>query len=254
MARLKLKTTIFILISGFLVACGNNGSLSSSQLSSTTGDDNSSSGISTPDPTPTPSPSPSPTVTPTPTTSPTPGALAVAPIWEAAKTDGKLWTAHVMTQLEVLGDDLLDVIPADGTTFCPKYNTLTRDQRKNFWVYLLSQMTKYESSFNTNLNYTENFNDSSGNNVISAGLLQLSVESGNAYGCGLKSTSDLHDPYKNLSCGIRILNRWMGKDARIAGQVSGSWKGGARYWAVLRSTNAPYAKIVAATKAISICK
>lgn len=252
MARLNIKNTLFILISGFLVAaCGNNGSLSSSQLSSTTGD-NSSSGIQTPDPTPTPSPSPSPTVSPSPT--PDAETLAVAPIWEAAKTDGKKWTAHVMTQLDVLGDDLLDVIPADGTTFCPKYNSLTRAQRKNFWVYLMSQMTKYESSFNTNLKYTEDFDDSNGNPVISAGLLQISIESGNAYGCAFKSTSDLLDPYQNLSCGIRILNRWMGKDARIAGKVSGSWKGGARYWAVLRSTNSPYANIVAATKAISICK
>ncbi|WP_413587343.1 hypothetical protein [Bdellovibrio sp. HCB274] len=250
MARFNLKTILFILISGFLVtACGNNSSLRSSQLSSTTGD-NSSAGIETPDPSPTPSPTPS--VEPSP--SPSPGGLAVAPIWEAAKTDGKLWTAHVMTQLEVLGEDLLDVIPADGTTFCPKYNSLTREQRKNFWVYLMSQMTKYESNFSTTMNYTENFNDGSGNNVISAGLLQLSVESGNAYGCALKKTTDLHNPYTNLSCGIRILNRWMGRDARIAGQVSGSWRGGARYWSVLRSSNSPYAKIVAATKAISICK
>lgn len=240
------------MISGFLVACGNNGSLSSSQLSSTTGDDNSSSGISTPDPTPTPSPSPSPTVTPTPTT--TPVGYAVAPTWEAAKTDGKKWTAFVMTELEVLGDDLLDVIPADGTTFCPKYNSLTREQRKNFWAYLMSMMTRYESNYNTNTTYTEAFDDSSGTNVISRGLLQLSIESGNAYGCGLKTASELHDPYKNLSCGIRILNRWMGRDGRIAGKVDGSWKGGARYWSVLRSTNSPYANIVAATKSISICK
>ncbi|WP_413561191.1 transglycosylase SLT domain-containing protein [Bdellovibrio sp. HCB209] len=249
MARLNIKNTLFILISGFLVAaCGNNGALSSSQLSSTTGD-NSSSGVQTPDPTPTPTPSPSPSPSPSPGTS-----LEVAPIWEAAKTDGKLWTAHVLAQLDVIGEDLLDVIPADGATFCPKYNSLTRDQRKNFWVYLMSQMTKYESSFNTNLQYTEDFDDSSGSNVISRGLLQLSIESGNAYGCGLKTASELHDPYKNLSCGIRILNRWMERDGRIAGQVSGSWKGGARYWAVLRSSNSPYAKIVAATKAISICK
>ncbi|WP_413582130.1 transglycosylase SLT domain-containing protein [Bdellovibrio sp. HCB288] len=206
----------------------------------------------TPKPTPTPTPKPSPTPSPTPS-EPTTGRQ-VTPLWESAHADGKKWTDYVDAQLEVLGQDLLDVKPADATTFCPKYNSLSYQERKEFWTYLMSQMVKYESNFKPATAYTESFNDSKGNRVVSRGLLQLSIESGNAYGCGFKSASEVHDPYKNLACGIRILNRWMERDGRIAGKVSGSWKGGARYWSVLRSTNSPYAKITAGTKAISICK
>jgi hypothetical protein len=144
-------------------------------------------------------------------------------------------------------------VPEDATTFCPKYTKLSSSQRKEFWAFLISAMTKYESSFKPETQYKEAFKDSKGNNVISRGLLQISIESANGYGCGFKTVSELHDPYANLSCGIRILNRWMSRDKRIAGKVDGGWRGGARYWSVLRSTNKPYSSIVAMTRKMSIC-
>lgn len=166
----------------------------------------------------------------------------------------KAWTTFLNTELDRLGTEMLDVIPADSATFCPNYKNLSYDQRKQFWIFLMSAMVRYESNFNTNTTYTESFADSSGNRVVSRGLLQISIESGNAYGCGFKASSDLHDPQKNLSCGVRILDRWVGRDGRIAGNVGG-WKGGARYWSVLRTSNSgPYNSIVGLAKGISICK
>ncbi|UOF01544.1 hypothetical protein [Bdellovibrio reynosensis] len=178
----------------------------------------------------------------------------VTPLWETAHKDGKEWTAHVDRQLETLGQDLLDVIPADYATFCPKYKDLSYKERKEFWTYLISQMVRYESNFKTGTSYKEDFSDSTGANVMSRGLLQISIESGNAYGCNFKSSKDIHDPYQNLSCGIRILDRWVERDGRIAGKVSGKWRGGARYWSVLRSTSGSISKIVTATKKINLCK
>ena len=182
------------------------------------------------------------------------GSSAVTPLWESKISGSKAWTAHLGSALDTLGKDLLDVIPADSANFCGNYQNLSYEQRKQVWIYLISYMAKFESSFNTNSAYTEDFADSSGKNVVSRGLLQISIESGNAYGCNFKSSADLHDPYQNLNCGVRILNRWMERDGRIAGKVNGSWKGGARYWSVLRTTSKSYSSIVSGVNALKICQ
>lgn len=214
----------------------------------------------TPKPTPKPSPSPSPSPTPKPSPSPSPTVppetvREAIPLWESKVADGKEWSTHVSNALDTLGQDMLDVIPADKALFCPKYSSLSYGQRKQYWAYMLSSMVRFESNFKTDTKYTEDFNDSKGNKVVSRGLLQISIESGNAYGCGFKTTADLHDPLQNLSCGIRILNRWVGRDGRIAGKVSGSWKGGARYWAVLRAGDkTSYNSIVSWSQALPFCK
>lgn len=203
-------------------------------------------------------PTPKPPTSTNPTTPPSPGQGTqrdVIPLWESKVADGKEWTTHVNSELDRLGQDLLDVIPADRSLFCPKYQSLSYAQRKQYWAHMLSSMVRFESNFKTNTSYTESFNDSNGKPVVSRGLLQISIESGNAYGCGFKNAQELHDPYKNLSCGIRILNRWVGRDGRIAGRVSSGWKGGARYWSVLRAGDkTSYKSIVSWSQNLSICK
>ncbi|MGZ3840678.1 MAG: transglycosylase SLT domain-containing protein [Bdellovibrio sp.] len=179
----------------------------------------------------------------------------VTPLWDDKVADGKDWTVHVNAELDRLGKNLLDVVPADKTLFCPKYGQLSYDQRKQYWAFIISAMARFESNFKTDSTYKESFRDSHGNRVVSRGLLQISIESGNSYGCGFKDAQELHDPKKNLSCGIRILDRWLDRDGRIAGKVGGSWKGGARYWAVLRSTNkSSYNSILGWSQNLSICK
>lgn len=176
------------------------------------------------------------------------------PLWEAKIGNSIQWSMHVMQQLDVLGKDLLDVKIADSETFCPRYNSLNYQERKLFWTHMISIMTRFESNFNTMSKYTESFSDSTGNPVISRGLLQISIESGKAYGCPLNSAEDLHDPNKNLSCGIRILNRWLGRNGRIAGKVGTTWQGGARYWSVLREGNKEsYNTIVSKSRNLKMC-
>lgn len=156
--------------------------------------------------------------------------------WEGKHRDGRDWTLATHAKVERVSAGLLSTTPADYKEFCPEYPSMSQSERKNFWVYLLSSMAQFESNFNPSLSYKESFRDSQGNRVVSRGLLQISIESGNAYGCGFGSTRDLNDAYKNLECGLRILNRWVSSDKRIAGQSRG-WKGGARYWSVLRSAD-----------------
>ncbi|UOF01510.1 transglycosylase SLT domain-containing protein [Bdellovibrio reynosensis] len=243
LAEYVLKSSLLFLIVWFLIGCGEmNSSLTALAI------DTNAPASTNPEPgtevptTPTPAPVPEPVYAP------------VIPLWESEVSDGKNWTKHVKSELDRIGRDLLSVLPLDRTTFCPNYRNLKHENKKDFWAYLLSQMVRYESNFDTTTRYEEDFDDSNGDPVISRGLLQISIESGNDYGCAFDRSSDLHDPLQNLSCGIRILNRWMENDHRIASKVDGDWKGGARYWSVLRNTSDSYPKIVSAMKAISICK
>lgn len=184
-------------------------------------------------------------------TDPTPDVIRAR--WEASQRDGGKWSQWAFDQLPIVGKDLLAKTPADIATFCPNYKNLNTTDKKNFWVYLLSAMTQLESGHRPEVTYQEAFNDVQGNPVISRGLLQISIESANGYGCALKNAQELHDPYKNLTCGIRILNRWITPDGVITGKVGTKWQGGARYWAVLRK-DTHLANIRSWTKAQSICR
>ncbi|XGC79808.1 hypothetical protein ACES2L_10750 [Bdellovibrio bacteriovorus] len=178
---------------------------------------------------------------------------STSPMWESQHQDGAEWTTHVHAQLDILGTGLMATVPADYSTFCPKFKSLSLGERKIFWTYLMAMMVRYESNFDPAEYYEESFTDASGNKVVSRGLLMLSLESANGYDCGFQTQNELHDPKLNLSCGIRILNRWVGRDKRIGGKIDGQWRGGARYWSVLRSTSSSFLKIANATRAISIC-
>ena len=156
--------------------------------------------------------------------------------WERHHNDAKEWTAFAFEKIETTGKDLLSTTPEDFLDFCPVAN-IGDEGMKNFYVYLLSSVAELESNFVPTRHYRESFKDSHGEYVISRGLLQLSFESGNGYGCRFHSATDLHDPEQNLSCGIRILNQWVHRDRRIAGRVDKKWRGGARYWSVLRESD-----------------
>lgn len=139
------------------------------------------------------------------------------------------YDAILSNALDVYGKDLLVTEPTDCATFyCLK-------DEKKFWFNTIINMAYYESSWKTSTQYKENFKDQKGNYIVSRGLLQISIESGKGYDCPLKTEQDLHDPKINLECGVRILNRWVSRDKRIAGHAGGKWLGGARYWSVLRN-------------------
>lgn len=172
--------------------------------------------------------------------------------WESSSGENREWTVYTFKKIDTAAPDLIKKTPGDIENFCPSYPSLRPAQKKNFWIYLLSAMAELESNFNPALNYTEDFTDSSGRRVVSRGLLQLSMESGLAYGCPLKKETDLNSPTANLDCALRIINRWIKTDGVIRGGGTGAWKGGARYWAVLRKTE-HYERIRGWTKLLSIC-
>lgn len=184
-------------------------------------------------------PAPAPLPAETPAATPAPPALPPEPADEIYAIPPGDWNNIEWTRMAImgvadLGVDLLLSTPADVQEFCPAYPGFGASKRARFWALLLSAMARLESGFKPGTSYKEDFQDSTGAAVISRGLLQISKESANGYGCAISDAQQLHDVETNIRCAVRILNRWVPKDGRIAG-VGKDHKGGARYWSVLRA-------------------
>jgi len=173
---------------------------------------------------------------------------------------GKEWTGFVLQALADFGSPLyFNGAPRDAKEFCPNFVNLSKEQRTEFYVELISSMTKYESSFKAKTTYTEDFKDAKGKYVVSRGPLQISQESANGkrYKCDITKESQLHDPLINFQCGVKILAYWIPLDGNIGvtdKTSSSPNKGGARYWSVLRNKSSSRAKIIERTSALSFCK
>lgn len=93
----------------------------------------------------------------------------------------------------------------------------------------LSIAAKYESGFDPSVKYAES-GDLAG--VTSRGLLQISIVSSRSYNCGFANEQEIHQPIKNLECGVKILHRWS-KEYGV--MLNGDkYSGLGRYWAVGR--------------------
>lgn len=175
-----------------------------------------------------------------------------AAAWDKNKNGAK-YTELTVKALEQYGNGLMALVSVnDAKKYCPNFEKLSLDQKKAFYVLLISSVAQYESDFNTDEKYTEGFDDVQGNKVVSRGLLQISQESANqkAYGCDIKQAQDLHIPEVNLNCAVKILNHWITQD-----KVIGTNKlGGARYWAVLRESSHANSKIMESVSTSELCK
>ena len=171
--------------------------------------------------------------------------------WSATNRDGT-WTQAA--ENAVSATSLSGQVPNDIQQFCPRYSSLLADSRVMFWAGLLSAMAKFESNFNPETAFTENLKDRNGQNVVSRGLLQISVESANQrrYGCKIVAAKNLHDPATNLACGARILSTWVEIDGVVA-YANGVTAGGARYWSVLRTSSHSLDEIKAITRGFGFC-
>lgn len=136
------------------------------------------------------------------------------------------WAKHAEKKVSETGLDKL--VLADAKLFCPN-GMSTRN-----WVHLMGAMVKYESGFKPELEYKESFRNSKGEYVISTGLFQVSYESSRGYGFSGITTQDLKNPLKNIDVAVAILKKLTGQNGVIANHSGTSWKGGSRYWSVLR--------------------
>lgn len=131
---------------------------------------------------------------------------------------------------EMIEHDFDKIIPSDSVAFNFKADLLES------WGNIFVAMAFKESSWKADAKYTERFKDRNGEFIVSTGLFQLSQESGLGYKCDFKTLSKLTDPRTNIDCAMKIMKRWVINDGYITKNVGGSkpWRGGARYWSVLR--------------------
>lgn len=168
-------------------------------------------------------------------TEPPPPAHPAA-AWDS-EPEGRAWTDITHLAVDELGAALLTAVPEDVGAYCPRYEALGAAERRAFWVHVISVLARFESNYKPAVQYKESFTDSKAQPVISRGLLQISKESANGYGCKIGDAQELHDPTINLRCGVRILARWITRDGVIARRTDGKWKGAARYWSPFRRDN-----------------
>jgi hypothetical protein len=125
---------------------------------------------------------------------------------------------------EALPDDLLasSKVAKDVKIFCPRFNTLSPADKRAFWAYFFQALAGAEAGLRAtaNVRHTEPqvavVDGVSHRMVRSEGLLQLTYQDADRYGCDFDWDNDKelpeHDPQKtilqprnNLLCGVRIL-------------------------------------------------
>ncbi len=218
---------------------------------------------SVPNPSPaTPLPTPAPAPSPAPVPTIVPHVVEFAPLWEAARgAEGRRWTLYTYDMLQTYGQSLI-AGAGDMPNFCPSYQRLTDNQKINVWAYLISAVAKYESNFDPTSRYHESTmgNDGvTGQPVYSEGLLQLSYQDVQGYSfCNefnWKLDQNLNpddpsktilDPFKNLKCGVRILNKIVARHGQIAFNSG-------HYWSTLQPKNQPEHNIEALVNRIPFC-
>jgi len=167
----------------------------------------------------------------------------------------RAWTEAAWAAVKANGTALWRpaFLPQDIAAYCPAYGAQDETGRQLFWVGLLSSLALFESNYDPAVTYRESFPDAQGEPVISRGLLQLSIESANGYGCGITDAQQLHDPATNIACAVRILNRQVPRGGSISARVNGTWNGAAAYWSPFRRPE-QRADIAAWTAAQPYCR
>ena len=131
---------------------------------------------------------------------------------EAAK-----WTNAALVSVEKYDSKLAAQIPDDINTWCPGYESASMDDRRAFWVGVLSAVAKYESGYNAKAAGAGRY----------YGLMQISTQTARAYRCEANTGSELKSGAANLDCAVKIIARQVGRDGMVSGKGN---RGVARDW------------------------
>jgi hypothetical protein len=152
----------------------------------------------------------------------------------------------------------------DAEVFCPKYKSLSKEQKVFMWTELISAISYYESAWNPVSRMTETTMGEdcvTNRQVVSEGLMQMSYcDTTWAPFCKFDWNLDkqlsakdpkktILDPLVNLNCGVRVLANQVKKRGFII--LSNNV-----YWAVIKR-GGKYQQIdniTAMTKKLSFCK
>ena len=106
------------------------------------------------------------------------------------------WTAEALAQVAEHDAELTHLIPKDIEVYCPGYAKASAEDRRAFWVSVLSATAKYESGFNAK---------AVGLHGRYVGLMQITLATARHSGCDATTTATLKDGKANLSCAIDIV-------------------------------------------------
>lgn len=167
--------------------------------------------------------------------------------------NNKEWDAQLVKSLKA--SRLSSVVAKDAKDFGYK----TGMDLIEFYGKILVKIAYYESKFIPSKKYQEAFVGRDGKRIYSRGLFQLSLGSSRGYPkCQMKTEANFHIGVMNINCAVAILEKWVVNDGVLTGKVTPpvgaskwdkGWRGGARYWAVMRWTRAYTIKSLAAIKA-----
>jgi hypothetical protein len=157
------------------------------------------------------------------------------------KPQASEWTQEALMQVADHDEELTGVVPADIEVYCPGYAKASKEDRRAFWVSLLSATAKYESGFNAK---------AVGPKGRYVGLMQISLTTAKHNNCEADSTLELKDGAANLSCAVDIVAPHVANDRMVAGAGN---RGIARDWGPWASAKTR-ATIAAWTSQQSYCK
>jgi hypothetical protein len=191
------------------------------------------------------------------------GATAVVPLVKAApatplaeKKDelgtGNAWTPDLDAYIEKsLPNDLLSPEAAKAVhPYCPAFGQMAEADQRAFWAYTLQAMSAAEAGLKptANVHHTEEAvaktDTVTHRPVRQEGLLQLTYEDAQRYGCNFDWPADSrlppNDPHRsilnpdtNLSCGLKILdNQIVTQGKPLLSRSS--------YWSTLQPGTASY--------------
>lgn len=156
------------------------------------------------------------------------------------RAEASAWTEKALSALDMQGARLVETVPADIDVYCPAYRDAGPEERKTFWVTFLSALAKHESTWRP---------DVSGGGGAWHGLLQISPQTAQGYGCQARSAQALKDGGANLSCAIRIMSVTVPRD----GVISQGMGGVAADWGPFH-TASKRADIQARTRSAAVCQ
>lgn len=134
--------------------------------------------------------------------------------------DGALWTRVALSAFEHNAPGITDVVPRDIETWCPAYVDADEEQRRAFWVGMMSALSFHESSFRPHV---------AGGPDLWYGLMQIYPPTARGYECRARTGYALTNPTENLSCATRIMAITVPRDEAVAIH-DGRWRGVAADW------------------------
>ena len=141
-----------------------------------------------------------------------------------AELGGKTWDPQWDQTIEqaIPQAMLSSRVPRDVRRFCPRFYTMSDTDKRAFWAYFFQALAGAEAGLNptSRVRHTEpevvKIDGVTKREVRSEGLLQLTYEDQQRYGCDFDWDKDKHldahdpartilQPKNNLECGVKIL-------------------------------------------------